>query len=226
MSFFSYKNQGNQRCPKRIGTDEMNRIIERVCLQVKKVYDSCLQQITLEDVTVCLRDVEPGNFDYPLTFTGCRSIGVKGKLVDTKIERLEERPHFARVRTKVLIPIEVTFEDENGKKGTGRAVIEVPKDVILYVPDESVIPFFLESIVSAVCASGAYIGPRYQFTIDVCVTIILKIVAEVELLVPSFGFCDIPPCEEFAENVCDEFFRRPLFPPQLEDILDNPCNRD
>ena len=40
-----------------------------------------------------------------------------------------------------------------------------------------------------------------RFDVDVCVTIILKIVAKVELLVPSFGFCQIPPCEEFAENV-------------------------
>ena len=103
---------------------------------------------------------------------------MKGKLVDTRIERLEDRPHFARVRTKVLIP-SGDLRGRGGKKGSGKAVIEVPKDVILYVPDESVIPFFLDSIVSAVCASGAFTGPRFQFTIDVCVTIILKIVAEV-----------------------------------------------
>ena len=28
--------------------------------------------------------------------------------------------------------------------------------------------------------------------------------AEVEMMVPSYGFCEITPCEEFAENVCDE----------------------
>jgi hypothetical protein len=39
----------------------------------------------------------------------------------------------------------------------------------------------------------------------------------VELLVPAYGFCQIPPCEEFAENICDEFFSLPIFPPQLED---------
>ena len=40
----------------------------------------------------------------------------------------------------------------------------------------------------------------------------LKVLAEVEMLIPSFGFCSVPPCEEFAENVCDEFFSLPLFP--------------
>ena len=47
-------------------------------------------------------------------------------------------------------------------------------------------------------------------------TVILKVIAEVEMLIPSFGFCSVPPCEEFAENVCDEFFSLPIFP-------QNPC---
>ncbi len=29
------------------------------------------------------------------------------------------------------------------------------------------------------------------------------------MLIPSYGFCSVPPCEEFAENVCDEFFSPP-----------------
>jgi len=34
----------------------------------------------------------------------------------------------------------------------------------------------------------------------------------VDIMIPTYGFCDIPPAEEFAENVCDEFFSLPLFP--------------
>ena len=41
---------------------------------------------------------------------------------------------------------------------------------------------------------------------------IIKIVAEVELLMPSYGFCSIPANEEFSESVCDEFFSLPIFP--------------
>ncbi len=142
-------------------------------------------------------------------------------MVGTRIDRLPDRPNFARVRTKVEIPIEVVFEDCEGRQGSGKAEITIPKDVILYVPDESVIPFQLESIVNAVCVAGRFIpGETFRFNVDVCITIILKIVAKVELLIPSFGFCEIPPCEEFAESVCDDIFNLPLFPPQLEDILD------
>lgn len=228
MSFYSQKNQGNERCPSLIGFDGLKKIKERVCIQVNKVYDSCLQQETLDNVRVYLTHVSGSGFCPPLTFISCRSTTVKGRLVGTMIERLEERPNFARVRTKVEIPIEVVFEDENGKQGSGKAIIVIPKDVIMFVPDESVIPFQLESIVNAICVSGtSRPGDGFRFDLDVCITIILKIVAKVELLIPAYGFCEIPPCEEFASNVCDEFFRLPLFPPQLEDMpLDpKPCPR-
>ena len=211
------KNEGNEQRPGRIGFEGLKKIKEKVCIQVNKVYDSCLQQETLDDVKVTLTDVSGGSFQAPLTFISCRSTTIKGRLVGTIIERLEDRPNFARVRTKVEIPVEVVFEDCKGKQGSGRAVITIPKDVILFVPDESVIPFKLESIVNAVCVSGDFI-PGESFRFKLCITVILKIVAKVEFLVPAFGFCDIPPCEEFAENICDEFFRLPLFPPQLEDI--------
>src|SRR5690554_1696906 len=118
MSFYSYKNEGNPRCPSRIGFDGLRSILEKVCIQVNKVYDSCLQQETLEDVRIYLKDVKGcRDFEPPLTFISCRSTTVKGKLVGTRIERLEERPNFARIRTKVEIPIEVVFEDKNCKQG-------------------------------------------------------------------------------------------------------------
>ncbi|HHT66512.1 MAG: hypothetical protein ACOX25_00535 [Caldicoprobacterales bacterium] len=228
MSFYSYKNEGNPRCPGRIGFDGLRKIHEKVCIQVNKVYDSCLQQETLNDVRIVLTEISKSRHTFvpPLTFVSCRSTTTKGKLVHTRIDRLPDRPNFARVRTKVEIPIEVVFEDCEGRQGSGMAVITVPKDVVLYVPDESVIPFQLESIVNAVCVSGRFIpGETFRFDVDVCITIILKIVAKVELLIPAFGFCEIPPCEEFAESVCDDIFNLPLFPPQLEDILENKRGR-
>lgn len=229
MSFYSYKNEGNPRCPGRIGFEGLRRITERVCIQVNKVYDSCLQQETLENARIIVKKVTPSSsgFTPPLTFLGCRSTSVKGKLVGTKIERIPERPNFARVKTRVEIPLEVFFEDANGKKGSGFSVITIPKDVVMFVPDESVIPFELQSVVNAVCVAGTFVpGDGIRFNVDICITIILKIIARVELLIPAFGFCEIPPCENFAENVCDEFFKLPLFPPQLEDIREGECERE
>ena len=83
--------------------------------------------------------------------------------------------------------------------------------MLLSIPDESIVPYTMESMVSAICVAGTYLGNN-RFKLTVCVTVILKVLAQVEILIPSYGFCSIPPCEEFAENVCDEFFSLPLFP--------------
>ncbi len=217
MSFFSYKNT-DDICPGRIHGDATRGLVERVCIQVKKVYDACLQQEQLDDVRVKLDDIRPRGVEFvkPLTFVSCRSISTEGKIRNLKIDRLPNRPNFARVRADVDIRIEVIFTDATGRQGTGTTVITIPKDVIMFVPDESIIPFTAETIVSAICVTGDHIDD-FRFDITICVTIILKIVAEVDLLIPAFGFCRIPPCEEFAENVCEEFFGLPIFPPQLED---------
>ncbi len=145
------------------------------------------------------------------TFESCRSSTTCGTISNLSIDRLCDRPQFARVRGRVSIPIDVLFVDQNCQEWMGRANVYVDKDVLLAIPDESIVPFTLESLVSAICVSGTYLG-NCQFRITICVTVVLKILAEVELMVPSYGFCAIPPCEEFAENVCDEFFSLPLFP--------------
>lgn len=127
------------------------------------------------------------------------------------VDRLCDRPQFARVKGDVSIPIDVLFIDQKCQEWMGQATLRVSKDVLLAIPDESIVPFTLESLVSAICVSGRYVG-NCKFQITICVTVVLKILAEVEVMVPSYGFCEIPPCEEFAESVCDEFFSLPIFP--------------
>ena len=125
---------------------------------------------------------------------------------------MTDRPQFARVRCTVDVPLDVLFLDQRCQEWMGQTVVKVDKDILLCIPDDSIIPFTLESLVSAICVSGTYIG-NCTFDITVCVTVVLKVLAEVDILIPTYGFCQVPPCEEFAENVCDEFFSLPLFPP-------------
>ena len=212
MSFFSVNNAESLLCPGAILGDSHHGLVERACIQVNKVYDSCLQQEQLDDVLVGLTKIVPRfDFQEPLQFISCKSLDTRGIIRDLSIERLVDRPQFARVRCCVDIPIEILFEDANGVAGKGFTCITVKKDVILFVPCESIIPFTANSIVSAICIEGEHRG-GCSFLISICVTVILKIVAEVELLVPTYGFCAIPPCETFAQNVCDEFFGLPIFP--------------
>ena len=213
MSFYTYRD--NAACPAPGPTkNAADGLCERACVQVKKVYDSCMQQVQLEGATLELSDVRPRDqsFTAPLTFLSCRGVPGKTTLSDLAITPLADTDHLARVQCTMHIPIEVLFADANGREGVGSAVLNLKKDVVLYIPDESIIPFSVEAASGAVCVTGTYCG-GFRFRLTVCVTAILKIVAEVELLIPSYGFCRIPPCREFASGVCDDFFALPVYPP-------------
>ena len=261
MSFYSYKNANAEASPGAITGNAWDGICERICVQVKNVYDSCLQQEQLDDKEVTVTNIVPvitntgcgsqdinrscrcecagnqcnckcgtcGEITYqdalenaenasclpqpcgPWTCESCRSSSIEGVISNLSVDRLCDRPQFARVKADVSIPIDVLFIDQRCQEWMGQATITVNKDVLLAIPDESIVPFTLESMVSAICVSGRYIG-NCKFEITVCVTVVLKILAEVEVMIPSYGFCEIPPCEEFAESVCDEFFALPIFP--------------
>ena len=135
------------------------------------------------------------------------------------VERLCDRPCFGRVRCQIDVPIDILFTDAACREYIGRGMVTVDRDVLLSIPDESIVPYNIESMVSAICVSGTYLRNNV-FELEICVTVVLKVLAKVEVLVPSYGFCTIPPSEEFAENVCDEFFSLPLYPPS------SLCNND
>ena len=54
MSFYSYKNANPCSCPGVIAGNAMEGLQEKVCIQVKRVYDSCLQQEQLDDMEVTI----------------------------------------------------------------------------------------------------------------------------------------------------------------------------
>ena len=122
-----------------------------------------------------------------------------------------ERAGSARVRADVTIPVSVAYTDANGVEGAATASVTVTKDVILNIPSASIMPYSVEAVVSLVSTQGSYTGEN-QFTIDACVSIILKIVMDVELLLPSYGYAAIPPCQDYTQEVCAGFFELPMFP--------------
>ena len=262
MSFYSYKNANSDAAPGMANGNILTGLNQKVCIQVKNVYDSCLMQEQLDDKVVTIENIVPvlpGNSCQPTsgkpcscncsgnictctcpscgtgishaeavenaensacplpqpfgawTFESCRSSTTRGNISNLSIERMCDRPQFARVKCTVDVPVDVLFVDQRCQEWMGQTRLSVDKDVLLCIPDDSIIPFTLESLVSAISVSGTYIG-NCTFEITICVTVVLKVLAEVDIMVPTYGFCEVPPCEEFAENVCDEFFSLPLFP--------------
>ena len=209
MSFFC--NFQSDKCPGPIKGNPLNGLCEKVCLQAKKVFDACMQQTQLNDVVLNITNLTPTVPTYPLTFISARSTTSSGTISNLLIEPLSERPNSARVKCDVTIPVSVAYTDANGVEGVATSTITVSKDVILNVPSASIMPYNVEAVVSFVSTLGSYTGEN-QFTIDGCVSIILKIVMEVELLVPSYGYAAIPPCQEYTQEVCAGFFELPMYP--------------
>lgn len=251
MSFYSYKNSTPACCPGTISGNALDGLQEKVCVQVKRVYDSALQQQQIDNAIVTITSFAQvsggcsscnscGNSSCcgscgtgcsnacsdceccdgtpvttapvpPITFESCRSSTTTAAIRNLSVERLCDRPCFARVRATVDVPIDILFTDSRCVEYIGKGVVSVDRDVLLSIPDESIVPYCLEAMASAICVSGCYIGNN-QFKMTICVTIILKVLADVEILIPSYGFCTIPPAEEFSDSVCEEFFSLPLFP--------------
>ena len=90
MSFYSYKNSGSTHCPCSLnGNEVLSGLNEKICIQVQRVYDSCLMQEQLKEQKVTLLSyglVPTGNGsncdpqenantqpNMPITFESCRS---------------------------------------------------------------------------------------------------------------------------------------------------------
>ena len=209
MSFFC--NFQSDRCPGQINGNPLNGLCEKVCIEAKKVFDACMQQTQLTDIVLPLSNNTPANPTYPLTFISAKNTTSVGTISNLLIEPLAERPNCARVRADIIVPVSVAYTDANGVEGVATSSITITKDVILNLPSASIMPYSVEAVVSLVSTIGTYTGEN-QFTIDACTSIILKIVMEVELLLPSYGYAAIPPCQEYTQEVCAGFFELPMYP--------------
>lgn len=210
MSFFS--NYQSDRCPCQLTGNPLNGLCEKVCIQTKKVFDACIKQTQEDGIVLNLTDFNPSNPTYPLTFLSAKSTTTKATVTNVQIDRLTDRPNFARVQVTLSVPMEVIYTDANGVEGRALSNTTLTGDVILFVPEPSIIPYYVESVVSIVAPEGVFNITDATFTVSCCVTVILKMVMDVELLVPSYGYATIPPCQEYSNEVCSGFFELPLFP--------------
>ena len=220
MSFYSGNRQGN--FPGPIVGNPLNGLCEKAVIQTRKVFDACMKQIQLNDEVVTVTDFTPADPVFPLTFTGCQSSGLDTTVSNVTVDRFDDRPCFARVSADVTIPITVTYTDANGVPGTATASFTLPNDVVLYVPQPSIVPYQIEAFGSAICSTGAF-DAEGTLTVTLCVTIILKVVVDADILVPTYGYAQIPPCQEFTQDVCTGFFDLPLFPAQ-QSVCPNSSN--
>ena len=207
----SFNNCKNEKVPGPIMGNPINGLCEKVCITAKKVFDACMIQLSNESVDVTLTNLDPSTYTAPLTFISSRNATSKGTISNLMVDPLDDRPQCSRVRATVGVPIEVIYVDANGIEGSGEAVINIPVDVVMGVPEAAIIPYEIESVVGSVAPQGTYVSET-TFNLTTCITVIIKSVTEVDLLVPSYGYAYIPPAQNYTQDVCSGFFELPLFP--------------
>ena len=170
MSFFS--NYQSDKCPGTISGNPANGLNEKICIQVKRVFDACIRQERTDNTAITLYDFYPENPAYPLTFTSARSTTTNGIVSNLGVDRLADRQNCARVQATVTIPIEVLYTDANGVEGIAKSQITVNEDVILFVPQPSIMPYAVEAVVSFVAPEGVYVNET-TMNVSGCLTAIL-----------------------------------------------------
>lgn len=207
MSFFL--NFQSDKCPGSITGNPLNGLNEKVCIQAEKVFDACIKQNRIQNYSLTLTDMAAGLTETP-TFVSARSSSSQGTIVGLNVDRTADRT-CARVTGNVTIPMQVVYTDETGTERTATGNVTVAMDVLLFVPSPSILPFNVTAVVSAVAPEGVFTSTD-TVTIDLCTTVILKVSMPVEMLIPSYGYCAIPPAQEYSQEVCAGFFELPLYP--------------
>ncbi len=184
---------------------------EIVCIVAKKVYDECKNTQIKEDEFVVY-----SYLSNPVVDVQFKSVELlDGPVCD------DSRPGRVRVTFKYGIKIKVCFENNTEIIRTQEVTVvksfHVPRAGEQGLEISCDIPFIegLECVVKAKSQAG-----NQNKTIIVCcigILLIIRLFAEVQLMVPAYGFCPEPPdCEEVQSGggECPEFhFKWPPFPP-------------
>ena len=219
MSFCN--NCKSENIPGPLKNNPLCGLCDKTCIECNKVIDMCMKQEVLQDVPILLNNITPADVVAPFTFICAKSSTSEASVTDLVVNDIMDGSCNSRVSCNVVVPIQVYFTDANGVRATATATITIPKDVILHTSAPSIIPYEIKSTAAVVSNSGTYVGNN-SFNLTLCVTVILKVVMQVHLLGPSYGYCYIPPCVSFNANLCSDVFDTPLYPQECG--VENRCN--
>lgn len=211
MSF--YINNTNPNRPGPISGNPLSGICEKVMIETTKVFDACVCQTTETGIVLQVTNLTPADPALPLTFVSAQSSTTEqATITDITIDRIDQAPNYANVSATISIPVVVTYRDANGVLGTGTSTVTVRKDVMLFVPQPSLSPVNITASALFSSTIGTFNGDS-TFTVTGCIQILLKVTSVVDILLPSYGYPVVPPCQAASSpSVCPGIGDLPLYP--------------
>ena len=210
MSF--YINNTNPNRPGSVSGNPLNGICEKILIQTTKIFDACTSTATESGIVLSVTDFTPADPALPLTYISAENTpNATATVTDLVVERLENAPNYANVTMNISIPVTVTYRDANGVIGTATATVVVSKAVVLFVPQPSATPIDITATALFSSQIGTFTSPNI-FTVTACIQLTIRVSAVVDVLIPSYGYPCIPPCQQACGAQCPGLQDLPTYP--------------
>lgn len=157
----------------------------RMVIETKRVFDGC----AFADENITLNLTTTDAIPVGAQFESARVTG--SEFVGYTVERGEGG--CSHICGEIVTVFAVTYS-YGGALTTVRAVYRETKSVLLRLPPSaSLIPYDIEVRAHFTLGSGAIIGGN-AVSVTGCFLQVIKVTADVDILIPTYGYCKYPPC--------------------------------
>ena len=198
------KNQNTIRAGRIVGS-ALQGLCERVCIQTKRVLDGCRQNLVSQTFDA---SINTEGLVAPIKFVEARQSG-NVEVSALSITPLENQN--AQYSFSITIPLSITVEEANGNKQTLTSSTSLNCNVVLKIPTDSLLPYDVE-VSTALRATIGSVSDNGAVTFTTCIVIITRLTTIVELLVPTYGYCEYPICDGGEDRVCMRILTKPIYP--------------
>ena len=180
---------------------------ERVCIEAKKIYDGCIERVINQRFDgLRLTDFSALDYALPLNFIRTYN-GQKAEVVALSVTG--ENSERVNIRCSAILPMVVEAVDANGEPVTIRTELPFQRQVRLRVPP-SPQEYSVEVSASARGGTGIIDLQNYTLSFTGCLAVIVRIVTPVDIVIPSYGQCVYPECND-GNSSCQGLFSVPPF---------------
>ncbi len=171
----------------------------RMVIEAKRVFDGC--RFTDENITLTLTSADP--IPQQAEFVSARVIS--SELTNYSV--IDGSNGCCRVRGDIVTRFAVTYSS-GGSCFTVAAEYTESTEALLRLPNAAIVPYNIEVQAVMSVVSGTVIGQNVV-SVSGCLLRIIKVTAQVDILIPTYGYCNYPPCTGCP---CNEFGNSDVFP--------------
>lgn len=195
----------NYKAVGRISGNPLNGLCERMCINVDCVIDACRSRRANQTASVALTDMSVG-MASPFEFIDAHGTGDSEFIVENVTQT---NGTCRQVSGTLRVSLIVHFRDANGVCGCARATLQLPRQIMLRVPQDDTADYRFTGEGVVVCTSGAFLSDSVV-ALTFCIAETYRTLVNADVLVPTYGFAVYPECREC--NGCDRLLNSAIFP--------------